>query len=230
MFKYQKSRVVILAVTLFAMFGAFFAVIQIAKASAQNELNGFTQPGLADIDLLAEGNKVTVGDITLRLIGSHQEGENYQVDICYTLPDDRDWLLADRGNEVFLNIDEKTIYPLEEGTIDWVFASDGSMNERCEYLLFPIMIDKDVTRFKLTITQISVSPSEILDCPDIQKKLDEVNNGVKIECYVGDGQSGINVVENSTDMAEAEIKDMVYKIMVDAKPGPWEFEIKNSNP
>ncbi len=230
MFKYQKSRVVILAITLFAMFGAFFAVIQIAKASAQNELNGFTQPDLADIDLLADGDTVTVDGITLRLIGAHQQGENYQVDICYTLPDGRDWLLADRGNEVFLTIGEKIIYPLEEGTIDWIFAPDGLMSERCEYLLFPIMIAKDVTRFKLTIAQISVSPSEILDCPDIQKKLVEVNNGVKIECYVGNGQSGITVVENSTDMAEAEIKDMVYKIIADAKPGPWEFEIKNSNP
>jgi hypothetical protein len=206
------------------VFGILFTVIQIAKASVQSELAGFTQPNLTDTDILAEGDKVTVDNITLRLIGSHQEGENYQVDICYTLPDNRDWLLADRGNEVFLTTDEKVIYPLEEGTINWVFAPDGSMSERCEYLLFPIVIDKDITGLTLTITQISVSPSEALDCPDIQKKLDTVINGVEIECYAGNGRSGITVVENLTDETEIDVRDMVHKIIVDARPGPWVFE------
>jgi hypothetical protein len=83
---------------------------------------------------------------------------------------------------------------------------------------------------KLTITQLSVSQPEVLDCPSIQKRLDEMKSGITVECYVGEGSSGINVVAKPAAMTELNARELVHNIIIDAWTGPWEFEIINPNP
>jgi hypothetical protein len=230
MFKNQKSQNTVLIVLLLAVFVFAGVILKIRHVSAGSMTIGFTQPDLTNIDFEALGEKVSANEITIRLLGAHQNGDYFQVDLCYPLPDDRDWLLTDKGNEVSLSLNKKTVYPIEEGTIDWVYATDGVKTERCEYLLFPVVIGKDETDIKLTVSQISISEPEILDCPNIQKKLNEANSGVTIECFAGEGNSGIKILENSTNMTETDVRELVHKIIVDAQTGPWEFIIKVPNP
>lgn len=230
MFKNQKNKNIIVIIVLLVAIGFAGVVLKINRVSAGSQTIGFTQPDLKNIDFEISGQKALVNNITIRLIGAHQNGDYFQVDLCYTLPDGRDWLLADKGNEVFLSVNKENVYPIEEGTIDWVYGLDGVKVERCEYLLFPVVIEKGATDIKLTVTQISTSEPEILDCPNIQKKLNEANSGVIIECFAGEGNSGIKILENSTNMTETDVRELVHKIIVDAQTGPWEFNIKVPNP
>jgi len=230
MFKNQKHKAVFLIILLLAIIGFTGAILKINRASANSVTSGFTQPDLTNIDLEKSEEQIEANGVTLRLINAFQNGDYFQVNLCYTLPDDRDWLLADKGNEVFLNVKEKLIYPFEEGTIDWIFTDDGIRSERCEYLLFPVVVDKDVTYLTLTVTQLSVSQPEILDCPAIQKQLNDANSDLTIECYSGDGSSGIKIIEKPADMTELDARELMHKLMIDAQSGPWEFNIQVPNP
>ena len=227
MFKQQKTTTTIWLIALVAIAGLIF---QITEASARENMRYFTQPDFETLNLANQANQVTVSDITFRLIAAHQSGENYQVDLCFTLPDSRDWLIANRGDEVILSITDEIFFPVEEGTINWIPSPDGRKIERCEYLLFPVVVDKDAQDVKLTLRQISVSPPEMLDCPAIQNKLDEANSGIKIRCNVGNGQSGIDILANPSSMTELAARNIAYEVIADARLGPWEFEIKGSTP
>jgi hypothetical protein len=143
--------------------------------------------------------------------------------------DARDWLLTDKGTEIFLSVNGKYVYPVEEGTIEWVLAVDGAKSERCEYVLFPILVGKGAT-VKLTITELSVSQPEVLDCPDIQKRLDEAKSGITIECHASEGSSGFSIIAKPAEMTELNARELVHQIISDVRIGPWEFEIKESTP
>ncbi|MBM3179301.1 MAG: hypothetical protein FJZ86_03000 [Chloroflexi bacterium] len=138
MLKTQKVKMIRWVFPFLVFVGLAVAIFQIRQASARDAIGYFTQPNLENVNLDKQVTQLTVNDITIRLLGSHQNGENYQVDICYTLPDDRDWLLAYRGNEVTLGVQDRVFLPVEEGTIGWLPSTDGSKTERCEYLLFPV--------------------------------------------------------------------------------------------
>jgi hypothetical protein len=213
-----------------ALAGLAVAIFQINQASARDAVGYFTQPNIENVSLDKQVTQLTVNDITVRLLGSHQNGENYQVDVCYTLPDNRDWLLAYRGNEVILSVQDKTFFPVEEGTIEWISDTDGSKIERCEYLLFPVIIDEQITNVKLSLQQISVSPPEALDCLAIQKELDEIKSEIKIRCNLGDGSSGVDILSKPENLTYLAAKDIVYNVIIDAHTGPWEFDISINSP
>lgn len=227
MLNQKRLKVIILAIASLAIVGVVFSS---NLASAKDSASYFTRPALDDVNIHGRQSQSTVGEITIRLAGFRQAGENFQVDLCYTLPDQRDWLLANRGDEVMLNMQGKVIYPIEEGTIDWIFSADGIKIERCEYVLFPIVVDKEAADIQLTVKQLSVSPSEVLDCPAIQKELNDSDAGIKISCHVGGGSSGINILTKPNTMTEVAARETVYKAIVDARPGPWVFDIKASVP
>lgn len=230
MFKIQKPNTTIWVIILVAIAGITGLTFQIREASARENTGYFSQPDFETLDLANQASQATVNDITFRLVAAHQSGENYQVDLCFTLPDSRDWLIADRGDEVTLSINQEIFFPVEEGTITWIPSPDGVKMERCEYLLFPVVVDKDSQDVKLTLRQISVSPPETLDCPAIQNKLDEANSNIKIKCNIGNGRSGVDILARPSSVTELNARNIIHAIIIDARLGPWEFDIKGSTP
>lgn len=216
---------VVLILGIIGLAGRFAGFNQV---SARDSIGYFTQPELDELDLTTQLSTITGNGITFRLISAHQNGENYQVNLCFTLPDGRDWLLADRGDEVTLSVKDEILFPIEEGTIDWIISPNGIKTERCEYLLFPVIVDKESGDVKLTLQQISVSPPEALECSAIQNRLDEAKSGIKIACDVGNGHSGIDILIKPSDLTELAARDIVHEMIIDARHGPWEFDIKIS--
>ena len=49
--------------------------------------------------------EITSKNITVKLIGAHTEASGYRVELCYNLPDQRDWLLT------YPNGSQSTILP-----------------------------------------------------------------------------------------------------------------------
>lgn len=225
MFKNQKNKLLLLSVLLLVAFGLADVLLNFDEVLADRLASGFAQPDLTNIDLEKSEKKVEANGIIVRLTKAFQNGDHFQVNLCYTLPDDRDWLLVDKGNEVFLKVKGQAIHPIEEGTIAWIFTADGVKSERCEYLLFPTVVDKGITGLGVTITQLSVSQPEVLDCPAIQKRLDDAKSNLAIECVREEGTSGFNILKKPVGMNELDARELVHKVVVDARSGPWEFEI-----
>lgn len=77
--------------------------------------------------------------VTMRwLNGYPQWGDHYRVELCYTLPDQRDWLLSNpfRKTSPLLKISGQDLLPIEEGTMYWRQDAGSKVVERCSYLLF----------------------------------------------------------------------------------------------
>jgi hypothetical protein len=226
MIRTKKTKTTFVVIVLILVAG-FASVVASKQVSARDAVGYFTQPELEDVDLTTQLDQTTINNITFRLVAARQNGENFQVDLCFTLPDSRDWLIADRGDEVILSVRDKTYFPVEEGTINWISSPDGTKKiERCEYLLFPVIVGKETGVVKLTLQQISISPPEALNCPAIQNKLDEASSGIKVQCNVGNGRSGVEILEKPSNLTEPDARNMVHEIIIDARPGPWEFDIK----
>lgn len=228
MFEINKTKTSFVAVVLILIIGLAGVVAGFNQVSARDSIGYFTQPEIDELDLTTQLSTFTANGVTFRLVSAHQNGENYQVNLCFTLPDGRDWLIANRGDEVTLSVKDEIFFPIEEGTIDWIISPDGIKIERCEYLLFPVFVDEENGGGKLTLQQISVSPPEALDCPAIQNKLDEAKSDIKIKCDVGNGRSGIDILIKPSNLTELAARNTVYEIIIDARPGPWEFDIKTS--
>lgn len=218
----QRVKIFVLVIALLVAAGA---ILSDNLVSAKDSASHITKPVLGDVDIHGQQSQSTVGGITIRLVGFRQAGENFQVEMCYTQPDERDWLLANRGDEITLSMQGKVIYPIEVGTIEWIISADGTENERCEYVLFPVIVDKEATNVQLSVRKISVSPPESLDCPSIQKELDNSDTSIKISCHVGGGSSGIDILAKPNDMTEVAARETVYEVIIDARSGPWVFDI-----
>lgn len=75
----------------------------------------------------------------MRWLGGHSEwGDHYRVELCYSLPDQRDWLLSNPSGRTtpLLKLGEEEVLPIEEGTMYWRIDENGQVAERCSYLLF----------------------------------------------------------------------------------------------
>lgn len=53
-----------------------------------------TPTGSEDLTAAITQELVSVNNIGMELISAHTEGSGYRVEVCYNLPDQRDWLLT----------------------------------------------------------------------------------------------------------------------------------------
>jgi len=98
-----------------------------------------------------DGKKIISNGVAMYWMTGHSErGDHYRVELCYSLPDRRDWLLAnplDRTSPL-LKLGGDEVLPVEEGTMYWRMDAGGQIVERCEYLLFfgqPLPNEKTIT-------------------------------------------------------------------------------------
>ena len=92
------------------------------SANASSEANNDQQRTNSDSAV----TNLAFDGITMSVVGAHQEGEYFQVDVCFSLPDNRDWLLTSRPEDAVLNVNGQAYTISEEGVLDLKFASDGA--------------------------------------------------------------------------------------------------------
>jgi len=161
--------------------------------------------------------------------GAHQEGEYFQIDVCFSLPDDRDWLLTSRPDDAVLNVDGQAYTVREEGVLDLKFASDGTETEKCQYLLFPVEVENGAN-LVLFLKKVYVSEPDKVDCSSLQKQLDERKNKIKVACPTESNVGGFGIVQKPASMDNDTAREFALDILTDARRAPWVFHFKFTQP
>ncbi len=168
-------------------------------------------------------------NIKMSLISAHTEGSNgYRVDVCYDLPDQRDWMLTHSNIPAGSNLTAGgvTVSPMEEGTMYWKYDEQGGITQRCEYLLFKISVPPQTDMVSLKVERLYTRASGQSDhCLEVSQKMAERNRTIEIDCMEIDGFEGLVYVKFPVDLFST---DPVYKrVFQDVKwdyyHGPWLF-------
>lgn len=201
------TAVLILAAIAYIFSGAFAIVAGNSKAKP---------------DAIDKG-PASINGITLELIRGQQIEDQFQVKVCYSLPDQRDWLLSISPTDTLLSIDNEDYAVSVARMVSRDKGPDGNYNIRCEALLFPVHHVALRTPFQITVTKIFVSESETIDCPEIQKKIEATQPGILIQCANEPHVSGFHVISWPSEMTQMAANELAHDIVNDAKTGPWVF-------
>jgi hypothetical protein len=177
----------------------------------------------------ASVTKLAFDGVAMSISGAHQEGEYLQIDVCFSLPDDRDWLLTSRPNDAVLNVNGQIYMVSEEGVLDLKIASDGAKTEKCQYLLFPVDVE-DGANLILFLKKIYVSEPDKVDCLELQKQLDEKKSNIKVSCPTESNVGGFGVIQKPESMDNVTARDFALDILTDARRAPWVFHFKYTQP
>ncbi len=207
--KILKPSWLIIILAVFIIAAAVFALLKTANP---------TLAGTNDREL-----KSTQSGVTMYVAGSRQEGDYYRVDLCFTLPDDRDWGLAEREEDAVLAVDWVLIPIREEGWMSTNLNEAGEALERCKMIRFPVQV-QDGAQLKLTVQKIYVALDDVLDCPALQAKLDAKDSGLVIDCINQPHVSGFDVVVKPEGMTDIAARLLANEIITEAIRGPWIFE------
>jgi hypothetical protein len=204
---------------LVALFTFVSSTLSIANAGTDGSDNQQQATSNASVTELA------FDGVTMYVSGAHQEGEHFQVDVCFSLPDERDWLLTSRQHDAILNVNGRAHTVIEEGILDIKFNSDNRATEKCRSLLFPVKVE-DGANLTLSLKKIYVSEPEKVDCPALQKQLDDEKSEIEVSCpteaYVG----GFSVIQKSESMDNETAYEFAHDILTDARRAGWEFHFK----
>lgn len=173
--------------------------------------------------------KLAFDGITMSVAGAHQEDEYFQVDVCFSLPDNRDWLLTSRPEDAILNVNGQAYTISEEGVLDLRFASDGAVTEKCQYLLFPLVVE-DGANLVLFLKKIYVSEPDQVDCPALQKQLDVRKSDIRVMCPTEANVGGFGVAQKPSSMDNKTAYEFALDILTDARRAPWVFYFKFAHP
>ena len=195
------------------------------SVKASNEENNNQQHTNVDSAV----TKLAFDGVTMSVDGAHQEGEYFQIDMCFSLPNDRDWLLTSRPEDAVLHVNGQAYTIREEGVLDVKFASDGAQTEKCQYLLFPVEVENGAN-LVLFLKKIYVSEPEKVDCPALQKQLDERKSNIRVACPTESNVGGFGVTQKPSSMDNETAREFALDILTDARRAPWVFHFKFTQP
>ncbi len=167
--------------------------------------------------------KQEIDDIVIELHDVRREKDFVRVEICYDLPSDADWLPGNSADDVILTVGNKTIPLWGGGFIRWNTARDGTKEQRCEYLLFPMTGDLDLSRFTITIKQLVTSMPEQPNCIAAQEKLAQAETEIRIQCDHGENAFDYTIDQKPGSMSEEEARQLIYDAFSEIVEGPWVF-------
>jgi hypothetical protein len=203
---------------------AFVVGNSLSASASEKQLNE-QQQTYSDVPV----TKLAFNGVAMVVSGAHQEGEYFQIDICFSLPDDRDWLLTSRPDDAVLNVNGQIYTVSEEGVLDVRIASDGVETEKCQYLLFPVKVE-DGANLILFLKKIYVSEPDKVDCLELQKQLDEKKSKIKVSCPTESNVGGFGVIQKPESMDNETAREFALDVLTDARRAPWVFHFKYTQP
>ncbi len=167
----------------------------------------------------------------MKLISAHTEGSTgYRVELCYSLPDQRDWLLTSSnafpGTTLSVADLDLRVYPVEEGTMYWKFDGDGKISQRCQFVFFVLQIPAPNETMSLRVERLYARKLGQSDyCLEVSQKMVERGYTVTIDCMKLDNMEGLVYVKFPTELISMD--PVFQKIFQDVKwdtyAGPWSF-------
>jgi hypothetical protein len=169
-----------------------------------------------------------VNDVKMELRGTALMGDYFTADICYDFPtNDPEWMIGGMSPEfITLSNGLETISVYSMGMIgDIKTDSNGNYTGRCDHLKFPVSPSTNVHNMRISISRIATTPSEVMDCEAAQKRLDEANQRIKINCTQGAGLGGFVVTSKPQGMDEHTANSIASDAFLDIVQGPWVFDL-----
>lgn len=222
----KNAKQVLYFFLLFLSLSMAFTVLAMGSANATSTKSTDSNPS----EQVKSVTQITINDIKMEIKSAHQEGEFFQVDVCYSLPDDTgDWTIASLPDDALLKIGDKTLSIREEGILSYDFDTEGVPTSRCEYLLFPIKVEEG-SQISITIKKIYTTEPDQVNCEDLQKKLDSKNTGITVQCPTEEQVGGFTVIKNPSEMTFENAFEIAFDTLTDARTGPWDFSFTYTQP
>lgn len=171
---------------------------------------------------------VSANNISMKLISAHTEGSGYRVELCYNLPDQRDWLLTypHESQSAILSVAEIQVSPIEEGTMYWKYDLGGKISQRCQYLFFAIQVPSQTGAISLRVGKLYARELVQSDyCLEVSQKMVERSYSVEIDCMNIDGMDGLVYVKFPVELLSMDpsFKKIFRDVKWDTYSGPWSF-------
>ena len=171
---------------------------------------------------------VLANNIAMKLISAHTEGSGYRIEVCYDLPDQRDWLLTypSESQDTSLSVGDIKASPVEEGTMYWKYDQSGKISQRCQYLFFAVHIPSQVEAVSLRIGKLYARGSGQSDyCLEVSQKMAERNYSITIDCMKVSGFEGLVYVKFPVELLSMDpvFKNIFRGVKWDFYDGPWSF-------
>ncbi len=203
---------------------------------------------------LANGqpNTQVVDGITVSTSNPRIEGDKLSLDVCFTLPDDSNWIIwkaSLKTEDTIVSDFAATPIELRLPPVNGqqkVITQDALGNpserteavvgdrrgRRCDTLSFQVSGGSNVSTASLTVNSIAAQPAEGQYCAyleKVQKQLNARNVSIVISCTEKDGSTNSVVVSKSASMSQADAEQLVYSDEWFTKTGPWVFDLSISN-
>jgi hypothetical protein len=187
-----------------------------------------TKVGKVEDKLSPATQEISVNNITMRLINAHTEASGYRVELCYDLPDQRDWLLTYPSNpqSIALTVTDVKASPVEEGTLYWRYDQSRKITQRCQYLFFALSIPSQSEKISLRVGRLYArEPGQSDYCLETSQKMVERNYPVTIDCMKVNGFEGLVYVKFPTELLSMDpvFKNIFKDVKWDFYDGPWSF-------
>ena len=162
--------------------------------------------------------------IEIRLKNVRRANGKLEADLCFSMPDNDDWMLRRLslhygGNEQIGDWGSLVIPPI-------VPAANGQPGRRCDSIYFFVPDSAVLAEFTITVHSIDAYPREGQMCAridSVQQKLDALK--IKVVCTSGDHQDGYQIVEKPASMSQTDAETLAGEVIDLTIKGPWEFII-----
>ncbi len=166
--------------------------------------------------------KQQVNGIEIEIVGKQVMDNFLLADICFQLPDDKDWLLGNRPEDIVLTIGDNTISHSGWSAID-LKTNDNGSKIRCDQVKFPLSGQEDLSSFVITVNHLITSMPESPDCDKAQAKLDKKNTGIKIKCSRTDSSFSYQITQKPENISDYEVQRSIVIALSETIDGPWVF-------
>jgi hypothetical protein len=173
-------------------------------------------------------NIVSANQVSMQLLTAHTEANGYRVEVCYDLPQQRDWQLTYSGQPqgAMLYFDEVEAHPIEEGTMYWRYDENGKIMQRCQYLFFFVKIRPHVKEISLVIKRLYArAPNQPDYCLEISQKMAERIYQIAIDCVIPNGFDYMVYTLFPTELLSMDpvFKNILNDVDWEFYEGPWSF-------
>lgn len=166
--------------------------------------------------------KQQVNGIEIEVVGKQVVNNFLLVDICFQLPDNQDWLLGARPEDIILTVGDRAIPHAGWSVIDEITNADGA-KFLCDQVKFQLSGQEDLSNFVITVNHLITSVPEIPNCDKAQAKLDKKNTGIKINCMKTDSLFSYEIKQKPEKMSAYDVQQFIDTAFRETIDGPWVF-------
>ena len=164
------------------------------------------------------------------------QGDRLFVDVCYEIPDNRDWTIFDalfRYENGSRQVEEPL---LGSSLISLQQAGEGTnKGQRCDTLEFRLWPELEISNPSLAVLSIGAYPREGMTCAwylaEVQSRLDAQAKGIRIDCEEVPHSFKLTVVKWPDQISQAEAEGIVYQVFLDSisQKGPWIISLEQGD-